>query len=80
VLSQSTKDYDRGSKFEIYRSIASLRDYLLIAQDRVHIEHHTRQNERTWLMTETNDPAGTIALASLGVEIPVPEIYAGVSF
>ena len=43
VLSESTKDYDRGGKFEQYRTIESFLEYLLIAQDRPHVEHHVRQ-------------------------------------
>lgn len=43
VLSDSTQDYDRGRKFEHYRSLSSFTEYLLIAQDRCHVEHFVRQ-------------------------------------
>lgn len=78
VLSPSTEDYDRGRKFAFYRTLPSLRDYLLVAQDRVHVEHFVRQDEGEWLLSETDDPAATIALPALGAEITVREIYDGV--
>ena len=80
VLSNSTKNYDRGEKFERYRSIAGLREYLLIAQDNVHIEGHVRQNEGAWLLRETNRMSDTIDLTSLGRRLPVTEIYFKVSY
>lgn len=43
VLSPSTEQCDRGRKFEKYRALDSLREYVLIAQDRPHIERYTRQ-------------------------------------
>ena len=50
VLSESTENYDRGRKFEQYRTIDSFVEYLLIAQDRPHVEHHTRQADGSWLL------------------------------
>src|SRR5262249_47650969 len=54
VLSDSTKDYDRGEKFEHYRSIPSFTEYVLVAQDRYHVEHHVRQSDGRWLLEETD--------------------------
>ena len=80
VLSKTTKNYDRGEKFERYRSIATLQQYLLIAQDKVHIESHARQLDGSWVLRETNDPGDTIDLASVACRLPVTEIYLKVSF
>lgn len=80
VLSDSTRDYDRGSKFEMYRTLASLRDYILVAQDRVHVEHFVRQSESDWLPHESNDPGDSLALRSMELSIPLAEIYRGVEF
>src|SRR5438270_5964929 len=63
VLSDSTKDYDRGQKFEAYRSLESLQEYLTVAQDRVHIEQCTRQPHGRWVLTEFNDPSATLSLS-----------------
>ena len=51
VLSPSTRNYDRGVKFDLYRSIPSLRHYTLVEPERREIDHYARQGEATWLLT-----------------------------
>ncbi len=80
VLSDSTEKYDRGEKFDQYRQIPSLREFVLAAQDRVLIERYVRQPDDSWLPTEFTDPAGTFEFASVPVRIPIAEIYRGVVF
>ena len=75
VLSPSTRNYDRAEKFEQYRTLASLQEYLTIAQDRPHLECWVRQADNTWLLTELSDLNQTVQLASLGCELPLTEIY-----
>jgi Uma2 family endonuclease len=75
VLSPSTQDYDRGQKFESYRSIPTLRDYILIHQDRVYIEHYQRLEAGRWLLTELNDVDSTLVLDSLGVSLSLHRNY-----
>lgn len=76
VLSPSTEAYDRGKKFNFfYRTIETLREYVLIDQDRVLVEHLRRSDERTWLLTVLENLAETLVLESIGVSIPVSEIY-----
>jgi Uma2 family endonuclease len=75
VLSKSTKDYDRGEKFEHYRTIDSLKEYLLIAQDRPYVEHHLRQPDNKWLLSETGDLNGVIQLPTIGCSLALAEIY-----
>jgi Uma2 family endonuclease len=77
VLSRSTEDYDRGTKFLHYRTLPSLTEYLLVAQDRVHVEHHLRQSEG-WLLTETDRLENVVELPSVGARLDVAEIYDGV--
>lgn len=74
VLSKSTEDYDRGTRFLHYRSLTSLVEYLLIAQDRVHVEHFIHQNE-SWLFTETDRPEDVIELPSVGAQLALADIY-----
>jgi Uma2 family endonuclease len=74
VLSESTKNYDRGQKFENYRTIPSLMEYVTVAQDRAHVEVWTRQPGNGWLLKET-DGAAALSLPSIGVELPLSEIY-----
>lgn len=79
VLSPSTESYDRGKKFEHYRSCPSLRDYLLIAQDRVFVEHYSRQADTDqWLLTTWNSLEAAVTLTALGVRLPLRGIYARV--
>jgi Uma2 family endonuclease len=80
VLSKSTEGYDRGGKSEHFRRLQSLREYLLIAQDKVHIERFTRQADGTWSLWETNDAQATIELSTIQCVLAVPDIYAKVVF
>jgi Uma2 family endonuclease len=75
VLSESTSDYDRGRKFEYYRTLPSLREYLTVAQDKLHIEHWTRQQEDSGSLVELNNLEQTIRLASIDCILPLKEIY-----
>ncbi len=77
VLSPSSESYDRGKKFEHYRSCLSLRDYVLVSQDRVFVEHFSRQtNSDQWLLTTWNSLTSTITFESLGVSLSLRGIYA----
>jgi Uma2 family endonuclease len=80
VLSESTKDYDRGGKFELYRTIDSFVEYLLIAQDRPHLEHHVRQPDGSWILHETNNLEDTIHLKSVQCSLRMADIYLKIDF
>jgi Uma2 family endonuclease len=80
VLSPSTEAYDRVDKFTHYKSITTLREYLLVAQHRPHVTRLYKQDEGSWIHTEANEPTATLALDSLGCELPLGEIYLGVDF
>lgn len=75
VLSKSTEAYDRGLKFELYRGLESLQEFILIAQNKRHIEHYRRQSDNRWILTETNDPAESIVLESIACQLTVEQIY-----
>jgi Uma2 family endonuclease len=75
VLSKTTESYDRGAKFEHYRTLSSFTDYILVAQDRPHVEHFSRQGENRWLLTEVTEPSGILELSGLGCTLPLAEIY-----
>lgn len=80
VLSPSTEAYDRGDKFTHYKSIPTLREYLLVAQHRPHVTRLYKQDDGTWIHTEANELTATLRLDSLGCDLPLTEIYQGVSF
>ena len=78
VLSPSTESYDRGRKFERYRGIASLREYILVSQDRINVEQFTLEDGR-WSGRTWNRPDDLIPLGSIGCEVAVSRIYAKVA-
>ena len=77
VLSPATRSYDRGDKFASYRRLASLREYILIAQEACHVEHYVR-TDGGWEFTESEDCQGSLVVPTLGIAIPLAEIYAKV--
>jgi Uma2 family endonuclease len=75
VLSSSTESYDRGDKFMHYRRLESLREYVLVSQDKVLVERFTRQGDQ-WLLTEFRTMDETLRLDSIDCAVPLREIYA----
>ena len=75
VLSESTKDYDRGGKFEQYRMLESFIEYVLIAQDKHHVEYFVRQPDNRWLLSETNRLEDNLELTSIGCNLALTEVY-----
>lgn len=80
VLSDSTEAYDRGRKFEHYRQIPSLREYVLASQKEPRLEVFIRQDDGQWLWREAAGVAATLELPALQVKLPLHEIYAKVEF
>ncbi|HZF55644.1 MAG TPA: Uma2 family endonuclease [Polyangiaceae bacterium] len=74
VLSDSSERYDRGKKFESYRSIPSLMDYVLVAQDHVLVEHFRRGEGGTWVLRELR-AGGRVELSGPECGLEVNEIY-----
>ena len=75
VLSDSTEGYDRGGKFEQYRTLPSFVEYVLIAQDKHHVEHFVRQADNRWILSETNRLENTITLTSIDCTLALQEVY-----
>ncbi|MGA2740526.1 MAG: Uma2 family endonuclease [Bryobacteraceae bacterium] len=75
VLSPSTEKYDRGLKFQLYRTIDSLKDYVLVNQEQVRVEQFTRQADGTWTLHDYQGPDETLTIDSIGVAIPLRRIY-----
>lgn len=80
VLSKSTASYDRGKKFDLYRGLESLREYILIAQDEPYVERFVRQSDDAWLLTVLKGTAAILELPTLGCQLPLSEIYEDVAF
>ena len=88
VLSPSTEVYDRREKFAHYRQLSSLQEYVLVAQDKVLVEHYRRQEkqenislgQQDWVFTNFQALGKSLPLTSIQCELPLQEIYERVTF
>ena len=80
ILSPTTEAFDRGEKWGQYQGSKVLRDYLLVAQDRLCIEHHTRQDDNLWLLRTYENADDTIAVSGAPVVLSSRDIYEHVTF
>ena len=80
VASKSTKNYDQGDKFDYYRGLSSLQEYILVEQSRVHVLQHTKTNNNQWLLTEYEEDSQDFNLSILPLSLVLDEIYEGVNF
>jgi Uma2 family endonuclease len=75
VLSPSTEAYDRGRKFEHYRSLESLSAYLLVSSERTYAELYSRQPGAQWLLATAERPEDTLEFPSIGCQLKLAEVY-----
>lgn len=75
VLSPSAEGYDRGKKAAHYRTLDSLREYLLVSQDEVRVELLTRQDDGHWLLSEASQLEESISLSSIGCALRLADLY-----
>ena len=79
VLSPSTEKYDRGLKFQLYRTVDSLKNYILVNQEQVRVEQFTRQPDGSWTLHDYQGPDQELTIGSIGVAIRLQRIYRRVS-
>jgi Uma2 family endonuclease len=75
VLSKSTRGYDTGKKFALYRALPTFQDYVLVEQERVHIDHYHKLADGRWLLTTYEHPEAMLVLESVNAEIMLSRIY-----
>lgn len=80
ILSDSREAYDRGAKFEMYRQIPSLREYLLVSQHKALVEQFIRQDGGEWLLRAVAGLEGKVSLPSIGITIAMADVYSKVKF
>lgn len=80
VLSDSTESYDRGKKFQHYRSIESLQEYVLVAQDEARIEKYVKHGDGFWLLSEAVGIDAEIEFSSIECRISLREVYDKINF
>lgn len=79
VLSRSTRDYDQGAKFALYRNLPSLQEYILVAQDTPHVMCYIRQ-AAGWFLSETTNLEDHMRLSSIACDLSLRRLYAKVKF
>ena len=80
VLSPSTESFDRNKKLKNYAGIDSVRDYVLVAQDRVEIDHFWRETGDDWHWANLQDASATLSLKGVDISLSVAKLYDRVSF
>jgi Uma2 family endonuclease len=80
VLSKSTESYDRGQKFEYYRDIPSLQEYVLVAYREPLVERFVRQLQGGWLLTEARGLENSLKLDAIHGSLPLSEVFRDVAF
>jgi Uma2 family endonuclease len=75
ILSPSTEEYDRGRKFQNYQTIATLREYILIAQDTYHIERYSKQPNGTWSLIVYEGRQTICPLPAIACTLDLDDIY-----
>ena len=77
ILSPSTKGYDRGDKFKLYRDIPTLKEYIMIDSISVNIEAFRINESGHWELEEYKTLLGDLVMPAINVSIPVEDIYEG---
>lgn len=80
VLSPSTEAWDRGGKFRHYRSLPSLREYVLVSQDQMSVERFVLNDAGEWSLSELQKPEDVLVLPSIGCSVSLADIYARIEF
>ncbi len=80
VLSKSTINYDKGEKFDYYRSIPELREYILIDQYKFHVQQYAKTANNQWLLTDYESTEAVLTLSAIEAQIQLSEIYKMVNF
>jgi Uma2 family endonuclease len=77
ILSKSTRDYDRGTKFNLYRDIPTLKEYMLIDTEKISVEIFRINTHNHWALQEYKTLQQTVQLPTVGVSLSMQDIYRG---
>ncbi len=80
ILSPSTKNYDRGKKFKLYKDIPSLQEYIMIDSESVLVEAYYTSGEQNWVLNKHEEISDVLSLVSMGFDIALTDIYEHVRF
>ena len=80
VLSKSTRNYDKGDKFLLYKKCSTLKEYVTIEQNKPHVESWYRLSETAWDNTIQEDLSKSFSLRALGISVALSDIYEHIEF
>jgi Uma2 family endonuclease len=80
VLSDSTELYDRTDKFQMYRSLSSLKEYILVSQYKIRLDHYAIDASGQWLFRDYEGEEAILKLVSVPFEIKLEQLYRKVDF
>ena len=80
ITSNDSREYDRNCKFDLYKDIETLKEYILIDSEKVGIEKFARNADNTWLLTEYKTIESIFEIPSIGVSLSLSDIYEDVKF
>ncbi|MBX3257076.1 MAG: Uma2 family endonuclease [Chitinophagaceae bacterium] len=78
ILSPSTKNYDRGEKFKLYRDIPTLKEYILVDSESLHIEIFRLNESNHWELEEYSPAEEALYIRTINENIPIADMYKGV--
>ncbi len=79
ILSESTERYDRIAKSSYYRTLDSLAEHLLVAQDRHRVEHYLKQPDNQWILFDYHSLDSVVALRSIDCSLALSDVYEKIS-
>ncbi|MBK8497025.1 MAG: Uma2 family endonuclease [Chitinophagaceae bacterium] len=79
-LSNSTRNYDMGEKFTLYRDIDTLQEYILIDSEKVYVEKHIRNADNSWQLTDYRSIENLFSISTINRHFMLKDIYEGISF
>lgn len=80
LLSKSTRNYDMGKKFVLYRDIESLQEYILVDTEKIYVEKHIRNADNSWTLTDHKSLEHVFYISTIDEQFSLKDIYEGVSF
>ncbi len=80
LLSKSTRNYDKGEKFTLYRDIDSLKEYVLVDTEKIYVEKHIRNADGSWQLTDYRSLENSFTIESIQITILLMNVYEGISF
>ncbi len=80
IYSTATSFYDKTEKLEAYLAMNSVREYLLVKEDEMRVEHYTKQNAKQWIYRIYNDKDEVVSIEALNCKVSMTEIYTQIKF